>query len=48
MEITEAVTLTLKPEELNIILAAVERLPYRDAKPILDEIHKQVLAQVSV
>jgi hypothetical protein len=42
----ETITLTISAQTLNTIGAALRELPYKLAKPAIDEIDKQVLAYV--
>jgi hypothetical protein len=44
IKITVDTPLTLTPSELNIVLAALDELPHKVARPVLDSIHAQALA----
>ena len=44
--VTTPVTLVLEPAVLNVVLAALEGMPYRAAAPVIRAIHQQVIEQV--
>ena len=47
-EIKDPVDLHLTPEEFNLVLAGLEALPYRHAKPVIDELSRQVLKALAL
>lgn len=42
--ITDPVTLTLAPTQFNLVLAALEQLPFRQVSELMFEIRQQVLS----
>jgi hypothetical protein len=45
INIVKDTTLVLSPSEFNLILAGVDELPHKFAKPLLNSIHSQAYAQ---
>lgn len=46
MQITIPVTLRLEPRELDTVIAALEKLPYQLVAPLMDNLRKQIVAQL--
>lgn len=44
--VTKNVSITLTPDQLNFTVHAIEQLPYKIARPILDDITKQITPQL--
>jgi hypothetical protein len=43
-----SITITLKPEEWNVVLGALGEAPFRVAQPVIQSIHKQAQEQAPV
>ena len=44
--VTGNVTLTLTPDQINVVLRALEQLPFGQVRPVFTAIELQIVAQV--
>lgn len=46
LQIKVPVTLKLEPKELDIVVAALEKLPYHLVAPLMDNLRQQIVPQL--